>query len=107
LSSSGFRVIACDSGRKALDAIGEAIPDLILLDVMMPEMDGYEVCSRLQKDSAAAYIPVIFITALGEERDKAKAFSVGAVDYLTKPVHKETLLEKVLTHIKTHIRWKE
>jgi type II secretory ATPase GspE/PulE/Tfp pilus assembly ATPase PilB-like protein/DNA-binding response OmpR family regulator len=107
LSSNGFRVIAVDSGRKALDAIGEAIPDLILLDVMMPEMDGYEVCSRLQKNSAAAYIPVIFITALGEEQDKARAFSVGAVDYLAKPVRKETLLEKARTHIKTYTRWKE
>jgi type II secretory ATPase GspE/PulE/Tfp pilus assembly ATPase PilB-like protein/DNA-binding response OmpR family regulator len=107
LSSNDFRVIACDSGRKALDAIGEAIPDLILLDVMMPEMDGYEVCSRLQKNSAAAYVPVIFITALGEEQDKARAFSVGAVDYLTKPLRKEALLEKVRTHITTHTRWQE
>ncbi len=107
LSSNGFRVIAVDNGRKALDAIGEAIPDLILLDVMMPEMDGYEVCSRLQKNGAAAYIPVIFITALGEEQDKARAFSVGAVDYLAKPVRKETLLEKARTHIKTYTRWKE
>jgi len=107
LSSNGFRVLAVDSGRKALDAIGEAIPDLILLDVMMPEMDGYEVCSRLQQNSAAAYIPVIFITALGEEQDKARAFSVGAVDYLAKPVRKEALLEKVRTHIKTHTRWQE
>jgi len=107
LSSNGFRVLAVDSGRKALDTIGEAIPDLILLDVMMPEMDGYEVCSRLQKNSAAAYIPVIFITALGEEQDKARAFSVGAVDYLTKPLRKEALLEKARTHIKTYTRWKE
>jgi type II secretory ATPase GspE/PulE/Tfp pilus assembly ATPase PilB-like protein/DNA-binding response OmpR family regulator len=107
LSGNDFCVIAVDSGRKALDAIGEAIPDLILLDVIMPEMNGYEVCSRLQKNSATAYIPVIFITALGEEQDKAKAFSVGAVDYLTKPLRKENLLEKVRTHIKTHTRWLE
>jgi type IV pilus assembly protein PilB len=107
LSSSGFSVIAVDSGRKALDAIRETKPDLILLDVMMPEMDGYEVCSRLQKNSETAYIPVIFITALGEEQDKARAFSVGAVDYLAKPVHKETLLEKTRTHIATYTRWQE
>jgi CheY-like chemotaxis protein len=107
LSSSGFRVIACDSGLKGLDAIREAKPDLILLDVMMPEMDGYEVCSQLQKNSITAYIPVIFITALGEEQDKARAFSVGAVDYLAKPVRKEALLEKVRTHVKTYTRWKE
>ena len=80
LSGSGYAVITADSGRAALGALGEVKPDLILLDVMMPEMDGYEVCSKLQQDSATAYIPVIFITALGEEQDKARAFSVGAVD---------------------------
>jgi len=107
LSSSGFSVIAADSGLKGLSALNEAKPDLILLDVMMPEMDGYEVCSRLQKNGETAYIPVIFITALGEEQDKARAFAVGAVDYVVKPVQKETLLEKVRTHIKTYTLWKE
>jgi type II secretory ATPase GspE/PulE/Tfp pilus assembly ATPase PilB-like protein/DNA-binding response OmpR family regulator len=107
LSSSGYAVITADSGSDGLGVLGEVKPDLILLDVMMPEMDGYEVCSRLQKNSVTAYIPVIFITALGEEQDKARAFAVGAVDYLAKPVQKETLLEKVRTHIKTYTRWKE
>jgi type IV pilus assembly protein PilB len=107
LSSSGYAVIAADSGRKALDALAEVKPDLILLDVMMPEMDGYEVCSRLQKNRLTAYIPVIFITALGEEQDKARAFAVGAVDYLVKPVQKETLLEKARTHLTTNNQWKE
>ena len=107
LSSSGFRVIAADSGLKGLDAIREAKPDLILLDVMMPEMDGYEVCSRLQKNNETAYIPVIFITALGEEQDKARAFSVGAVDYLVKPFQKAILLKKVHTHLTTNTRWQE
>ena len=107
LSSSGYTVIAADSGRKLLDAMRDVKPDLILLDVMMPEMDGYEVCSRLQKNSETAYIPVIFITALGEEQDKARAFAVGAVDYLVKPVQKETLLEKARIHLKTNTQWKE
>jgi DNA-binding response OmpR family regulator len=107
LSSSDFNVIAADSGRKGLDAMSEVKPDLILLDAMMPEMDGYEVCSRLQQNSETAYIPVIFITALGEEQDKARAFAVGAVDYLVKPVQKETLLEKARTHLKTNTQWKE
>jgi type II secretory ATPase GspE/PulE/Tfp pilus assembly ATPase PilB-like protein/DNA-binding response OmpR family regulator len=107
LSSSGYAVIAADSGRKALKALTEVKPDLILLDVMMPEMDGYEVCSRLQKSRVTAYIPVIFITALGEEQDKARAFAVGAVDYLVKPVQKETLLEKARTHLTTNTQWKE
>jgi type II secretory ATPase GspE/PulE/Tfp pilus assembly ATPase PilB-like protein/DNA-binding response OmpR family regulator len=107
LSSSGFRVIAADNGLKGLDAITETKPDLILLDVMMPEMNGYEVCSRLQKNSETAYIPVIFITAMGEEQDKARAFSVGAVDYLVKPVQKAILLKKVHTHLTTNTRWQE
>jgi type II secretory ATPase GspE/PulE/Tfp pilus assembly ATPase PilB-like protein/DNA-binding response OmpR family regulator len=107
LLSSGFNVIAADSGYKGLDVMSEVKPDIILLDVMMPEIDGYEVCSRLQKNSETAYIPVIFITALGEEQDKARAFAVGAVDYLVKPVQKETLLEKARTHLKTNTQWKE
>jgi type II secretory ATPase GspE/PulE/Tfp pilus assembly ATPase PilB-like protein/DNA-binding response OmpR family regulator len=107
LSSSGFNVIAADSGRKGLDAMSEVRPDLILLDVMMPEMDGYEVCSRLQQNSDTAYIPVIFITARGEEQDKARAFSLGAVDYLVKPVQKTILLEKTRAHLKTNTQWKE
>ena len=91
LSSNGFCVITADSGRKGLEAIRDAKPAIILLDAMMPEMDGYEVCARLQKNTETAYIPVIFITALGEEQDKARAFSLGAVDYLVKPVQKEVL----------------
>ena len=105
LSSNGFCVIAADSGRKGLEAIRDAKPGLILLDVMMPEMDGYEVCSQLQKNTETAYIPVIFITALGEEQDKARAFAVGAVDYLVKPVQKKVLLEKTCTHLATHTCW--
>jgi type II secretory ATPase GspE/PulE/Tfp pilus assembly ATPase PilB-like protein/DNA-binding response OmpR family regulator len=106
LSSNGYTVIAADSGPKGLDVMSEVKPDLILLDVMMPEMDGYEVCARLQQNSETAYIPVIFITALGEEQDKARAFAIGAVDYLVKPVQKATLLEKARTYLKTHIQWK-
>lgn len=105
LSSSGYAVITADSGSAGLAALGEIKPDIILLDVMMPEMDGYEVCSRLQKNSETAYIPVIFITALEEEQDKARAFSVGAVDYLVKPLKKEALLEKVRIHLTTNTRW--
>jgi type IV pilus assembly protein PilB len=107
LASSGYAVITADSGSNGLGVLGEVKPALILLDVMMPEMDGYQVCSKLQKNSETAYIPVIFITALGEEQDKARAFSVGAVDYLVKPVQKETLLEKVLIHLTTNSRWQE
>lgn len=107
LAKSGSDVITTDSGPKGLKIVGKAKPNLILLDVMMPEMDGYDVCSRLQKNIETAYIPVIFVTALGEEQDKARAFSVGAVDYLVKPIQKDILIHKVHTHIKTDARWKE
>jgi CheY-like chemotaxis protein len=107
LASSGFDVITADNGPKGLEAINDVKPNLILLDIMMPGMDGYEVCSRLQRDNETAYIPVIFVTALGEKQDKARAFSVGAVDYLVKPIQKDALITKVRTHIKTDIRWTE
>jgi len=107
LASSGYNVITADSGLKGLKILNKAKPNLILLDVMMPKMDGYDVSSRLQKNSETAYIPVIFVTALGEEQDKTKAFSVGAVDYLVKPIQKDILIHKVHTHIKTDARWKE
>jgi type II secretory ATPase GspE/PulE/Tfp pilus assembly ATPase PilB-like protein/DNA-binding response OmpR family regulator len=107
LSISGYVVRTADSGRGALAILKESKPALILLDVMMPEMDGYHVCSLLQQDAGTAYIPVIFITALGEEQDRARAFSVGGVDYLVKPVQKKALLEKVRQHLVTNTCWQE
>jgi type IV pilus assembly protein PilB len=107
LTTNGFRVMTADSGLKGLEAINKAKPRLILLDVRMPGMDGYAVCSRLQENSKTAYIPVIFVTALGEDQDKARAFSVGAVDYLVKPIQKDILLESVRKHLKTGSRWKD
>lgn len=106
LTRSGYDVMTADSGLKGLEAINEVKPSLILLDIMMPEMNGYEFCSRLQKKSDTAYIPVIFVTALGDEQDKARAFSVGGVDYLVKPIEKDVLRRKVRQHIKTDARWK-
>ena len=105
LSDSGFNVVTADSGENALLKVNEAKPDLILLDVMMPEMNGYEVCSRLQENKETAYIPVVFVTALGDEQNKAKAFSVGGADYLVKPVKRDTLLKAVAKHLKTKSRW--
>ena len=107
LEKSGYEVISAASGIKGLEIIKKTKPDLILLDIMMPEMDGYEVCTSLQESTETAYIPVIFVTVLGEEKDKARAFSVGAVDYLVKPIQKDILIDKVHKHIKTDIRWKE
>ena len=107
LSRSGYNVITVNSGLKGLQVISKNRPDLILLDVEMPGMDGYEVCDRLQKNKTTAYIPVIFVTSLTGKEDKAKALSVGAVDYLVKPIQKDILLQKVSTYIKTNVQWKK
>jgi class 3 adenylate cyclase len=88
------------NGAKALElAHGDPPPDLILLDVMMPEMDGYEVCRRLQEDPATRDIPVIFVTAKTEVEDETKGFELGAVDYITKPVSPAIVQARVRTHL--------
>src|SRR3954466_3465379 len=85
LGECGYRVRSSPSGALALQAAGIEPPDLILLDVSMPVMDGYEVCRRLKADPVLGRIPVIFISALDGTFDKLKAFSLGGVDYVTKP----------------------
>ncbi|MBT4510908.1 MAG: Flp pilus assembly complex ATPase component TadA [Chloroflexi bacterium] len=107
LTNSDYEVLTAESGLRGLELINNSNPDLILLDVMMPEMDGYEACAMLQQNYHTSKIPVIFVTALEDEQDKARAFAVGAVDYLVKPIHKEALLEKVGKHIETGLRWKK
>lgn len=107
LKNTGFDVTTAKSGMEALARVSKKKPDIILLDIMMPEMDGYEVCSRLQENDETSYIPVIFVTALGEKQDKAKAFSAGAADYLVKPIKKDDLMQKIRRHIKTDMQWKE
>jgi type IV pilus assembly protein PilB len=107
LTNNGYAVVTAESGDQALEVIQQTRPDLILLDVMMPGMDGYEVCSRLQQNKDLAYIPVIFATAQDEEENKAKAFTLGAVDYLVKPTSPDVLLQKVALHLKTKVQWQE
>lgn len=107
LTGAGHTVTTAGDGRQGLIEASNRRPDLILLDVMMPEIDGFAVCSQLQADQVTAYIPVIFLTALDSEEDRAKAFAVGAADYLAKPVQKEILLAKVEEQLKTRLHWKE
>jgi len=98
-----YRVKVARSGERALHMAREREPpDLILLDIMMPGMDGFEVCRRLKADAALTDVPVIFVSALTETMDKVKAFGVGAVDYLTKPFHGEEVLARVSTHLELH-----
>jgi len=107
LTRHDYNVTTVDSGEKALLEIDKSKPDIVLLDIMMPGMDGFEVCSRLQKNEETAYIPVIFVTALGGEQDKGKACSAGAVDYLVKPIQEETLIQKVRSNLETNTRWEK
>jgi two-component system, NtrC family, sensor kinase len=99
LSEQGYKVRSALNGEMALMGANVLPPDLILLDINMPKMNGYEVCSALKASNATRQIPVIFISALGEVWDKVKAFSVGGVDYITKPFQ----LEEVLARIETHL----
>lgn len=99
LQQAGFKVLVAEDGQDALDQVNYLKPDLILLDVMMPVLDGFETCRRLKDNQETKDIPVIFMTALSETVDKVKGFKVGAVDYVTKPVHAEEVLARVNTHL--------
>jgi DNA-binding response OmpR family regulator len=87
------------SGPRALESVRATPPDLILLDIRMPEMNGYEVCQRLKIEEHGYDIPIIFISALGDTEDKMAAFATGGVDYVTKPFHVEEVLARVETHL--------
>ncbi|OGG52062.1 MAG: hypothetical protein A3F84_18375 [Candidatus Handelsmanbacteria bacterium RIFCSPLOWO2_12_FULL_64_10] len=100
LKGQGYRVRPVPSGRLALQAARNDPPDLILLDINMPEMNGYEVCERLKLDERLRPIPVIFISVLNETADKLKAFRVGGVDYVTKPFQFEEVEARVGAHLK-------
>jgi PleD family two-component response regulator len=99
LETEGYKIVAAPSGAVALQIAHRTQPDLILLDVMMPEMDGFETCRRLKSDASTAEIPVIFITARDEMSSIAKGFQVGGVDYITKPFRHEEVRVRVQTHL--------
>ena len=99
LRAKGYKVRPVPSGELALSGARGFPPDLILLDIMMPEMDGYEVCQALKADERTRDIPVIFISALSDVLDKVKAFAVGGVDYITKPFQEAEVLARVETHL--------
>lgn len=99
LSNQGYVLAYANGGKQALDFIDEKIPDLILLDIMMPLIDGFDVKAKLNEDAVKREIPVIFITALEEPENKAKGFSLGARDYLVKPINKLEVLGRVKMHL--------
>lgn len=99
LAERGCKVRPAPSGPLALEAARRSPPELILLDINMPHMDGFEVCRRLKADPDLADIPVLFISALGDAADKLRAFAEGGQDYITKPFHVEEVLARVMTHL--------
>lgn len=99
LDGRGYKLLIAKNGRSALAIAQKARPSLILLDIMMPEMDGYEVCRRLKTDENTVHIPVIFITALADDEDEAKGLRMGAVDYITKPINPELVRARVHNHL--------
>jgi two-component system sensor histidine kinase/response regulator len=99
LRDVGMRVLVATDGESAIDQITYVKPDLILLDVMMPGIDGFETCQQLKKDPDTAKIPIIFMTALSETVDKVRGLSIGAVDYITKPFEHEEVLVRIRTHL--------
>ena len=99
LTMAGYRTLIAEDGEDALAQVKHVIPDLILLDVMMPGLDGFETCERLKADERTQGIPILFMTALSSIDDKIRGFSVGAVDYLTKPLQNEEVLARVQTHL--------
>ncbi|MDR3086605.1 MAG: response regulator [Azoarcus sp.] len=102
LSGAGYTVRAAQDGRMALRSARARPPELILLDVRMPGMDGYELCSLLKHDAKTREVPVIFLSALHETGDKVKGFSLGAVDYIAKPFEPDEVLARVRTHIELY-----
>ena len=95
LAAKGYEVEAINSGKLAIEAIETASPDIILLDVWMPEMDGYEVCKVLKANPLTKDIPIIFISALNKATDKTQAFDAGGDDYITKPFQIEEVVARV------------
>ena len=99
LEGLGYKLLIAKNGKTALAIAQKAKPSLILLDIMMPEMDGYEVCRRLKADENTSQIPIIFITALADQEDEAKGLGMGAVDYITKPINPELVRARVRIHL--------
>lgn len=102
LQGSGYRLLIAKNGQSALEIARRAKPSLVLLDVMMPDMDGFEVCEQLKADHATAAIAVIFLSALGDSQAKVRGFAVGGVDYIAKPFQSDEVVARVRTHIKIH-----
>jgi DNA-binding response OmpR family regulator len=99
LRTAGYRVLLNEDGQTALKTVEKVLPDLIILDAMMPGTDGFEVCRRLKANSRTQSIPVIFMTALTDPVDEVRGLGLGAVDYITKPINIDIVLARLHTHL--------
>jgi PleD family two-component response regulator len=99
LTRAGYRVWPAMDGKEALEKAESLFPDLILLDIMMPGLDGYEVCERLKARESTRDIPVVFLSAVGQVQGKVRALEAGGVDYITKPFQSQEVLARVATHL--------
>ncbi len=102
LKEDGYKLRSAPSGEMGLAIVKKYPPDIILLDINMPGMDGYQVCRSLKENELTSYIPIIFLTAYDELPEKLKGFETGAIDYITKPFQAEELLARVKSHLKLH-----
>jgi signal transduction histidine kinase/CheY-like chemotaxis protein len=100
LENAGYRVLVTQNGENALKIAHSQLPDLILLDILMPGLDGFQTCQLLKQQNSTRDIPIIFLTALSETFNKVRGFDVGGVDYVTKPIDREELLARIQTHLK-------
>lgn len=100
LSSEGYKVESANTGVEALEKAKQTKPDLILLDIMMPELNGYQVCKKIKEDDSLKNIPVVMLTAKAQESDKFWGLETGADDYITKPFEFSNLLKTISKHLK-------
>jgi CheY-like chemotaxis protein len=107
LEEEGYELLVLTSGEAALESVKHRLPDIILLDVMMPGIDGFETCRRLKAAAPTRDIPVIFMTVLSDTVDEVKGLELGAVDYITKPIQVERVLARVKTHLTIRVLQKE
>ena len=107
LSLKSYKIFTASSGRRGLEMAHNYLPDLIILDIKMPEMDGFEVSQKLKENEKLSYLPVIFLSSHDEEENRMKAFSVDGVDFLRKPVSKEEILKKVNKYLNEYQKWQK
>lgn len=99
LQPEGYRTLPANSGTIALGAMASQLPDLVLLDIRMPDIGGFEVCRRLKADDRTRHIPIIFLSAEADRNERVEVFGLGAVDFVSKPFHQEELLARINTHL--------